>query len=331
MSGPHQDGPERTGSEPAETAAVARPPEARRGPSGLGAPLYVGATGFVMGAAELVPGFSGGTVVLVAGLYQRLIGNVRQGARALSLLLRGRLRAGLEALGAIEWAFIAALGVGNLIALVVLARALGAAIEGSPVTMSAVFFGLIVGATVVASGELRRPSPRHLVVALAVGVVVALLLGTRGGTVVDPPLLALFLAGSVAVCAFILPGVSGSFVLLLLGVYQPVIGAVGDRDLLIVATVGAGCVAGLAAFSTFLHWLLHRHHDMVLASLLGLMAGSTRVLWPWPSADGVGDPTLGAPQGEIAAPVLAALVAVVAVVAVGVLARRLAGAPAPTT
>jgi putative membrane protein len=113
----------------------------------------------------------------------------------------------------------------------------------------------------------------------------------------------------------ILPGVSGSFLLLLLGTYEPVIAAVADRDLVTIAVVATGAVTGLLAFSTLLDWLLRRAHDVVLAVLIGLMVGSSRVLWPWPSTGGVGDATLGAPAGQVGPAALAAGLAFVAVVA----------------
>ena len=310
------------GAEPA--AVVAGPPEARRRALPGAAPLITFGVGFGMGTADLVPGFSGGTVALVAGIYQRLVANVRQGARALSLLLRLHLRDGLRAIVAIEWTFLGALLAGIGTALITLATVLRAQIEAAPVAMSALFLGLVVGATVVAVSELRAPAPRHLVIGAAVAAGTFVALGLRGGTLDDPSLLVLFLAGAVAVCAMILPGVSGAFLLVLLGVYQPALEALSDRDLTVIAVVGAGCLVGLATFSTLLNWLLRHHHDVVLAALLGLMAGSTRVLWPWPSAEGMGDPTLGAPSGDVRVPTVLAVVAMLVIVALGRGVRRLA-------
>lgn len=335
MSDPTHD-PSTATSDAADAAAleVPRPPEARPAARGPAAALGTFVTGFAMGAADVVPGFSGGTVALVAGIYQRLIANVRQGARALSLLLRLRGRDGVAALAAIEWTFVAALGFGIATAIIALAGILEVQLDAEPVAMSALFLGLVLGATLVAVGELRAPAPRHLVIAVAVAAATFLGLGVGGGTIADPSLVVLFAAGAVAVCAMILPGVSGAFLLVLIGVYQPVLGAVGDGDLVVLAVVGAGCVVGLASFSTLLNWLLAHHHDVVLAALLGLMAGSARVLWPWPSAEGMGDPTLGAPRGEIALPVALALSGALVVIAVGLVTRgmtrrRSANEPTP--
>jgi putative membrane protein len=312
-----------------DEVVAGRPREAdRRGTPFL--PLDVAGTfvvGFAMGTADTVPGFSGGTVALVAGIYQRLIANVRQGARAASLLVRGQLREFVRALGVVEWVFVVALLSGVLSAILLLASFLERQLESAPVTMSAVFLGLVIGATFVAVRELREPGARHVAIGAVVAVVTFVALGFRASAGGDPSLLFVLVAGSIAICAMILPGVSGSFLLLLLGVYEFVISSVSDRDLLVLAVFAAGCVIGLATFSTLLNWALREHHDVVLAGLLGLMAGSARVLWPWPSAEGVGDPTLGAPVAADV-PLVAAVVVggIVAVVVFAAVARRVADA-----
>lgn len=299
---------------------ASRPPEAAGGPRSLAAIL---ATGFAMGCADVVPGFSGGTVALVAGIYERLIANVRQGARTLSLLLRGRLRDAWAALLAVEWLFLTTLLAGIVTAIVALASLLHRLLEEHPVLMSAVFFGLILGATVVAARELRRPAPHHAVLVAGAAAVTFVALGVRSGTVDDPSLLVVFAAGAVAICAMILPGVSGAFLLLLLGLYTHVIGAVHGRDLAFLAVLALGCLVGLASFSTLLNWLLRRYHDLVLAVLLGLMLGSVRVLWPWPSDLGIGNAQLGAPvAAEVPGALAGAVSAAAVVVGLGVLATR---------
>jgi putative membrane protein len=308
---------------------AARSPEAGlRGTPRL--PLDVAGTfaiGLGMGAADLVPGFSGGTVALVTGIYERLIANVRQGARALSLLLRLQVRAGLGALGAIEWGFVVALLSGILSAVVALAAWLSGLIETRPVQLSAVFLGLVLGATVVALAELRAPGARHLVIGAVVAAITFVGLGLRSGSVGEPVLPLVFAAGAIAICAMILPGISGSFLLLLLGTYVHVIDAVEAREVVFLGVLALGAVTGLASFSTVLNWALRRHHDVVLAGLLGLMVGSTRVLWPWPSTGGVGDTRLGAPvASEVPMALASAVVAAAAVAVFAALGRRVARA-----
>lgn len=308
---------------------VPRPPEAATAtaphrPRDL---LGTAAVGAGMGTADLVPGFSGGTVALITGIYPRLIANIRQGARAFSLLLRGRLAAFLDALRAVEWRFVLSLLVGLLGAVFTLATVMSRLLEDHPVQMESVFLGLIVGATILAWRELRRPAPLHALVCLGVGAVFFVLLGLRSGSVIDPPLAVYFLAGAIAICAMILPGISGSFLLLMLGMYANVIGAVSDRNLAVLVVFALGCAFGLAAFSVLLNWLLNNHHDLVLAAMIGLMVGSVRVLWPWPPhpEDGVGDVRLHAPVTEEVPLALGlGLAACLSVLAVGAIGRRAA-------
>lgn len=281
------------------------------------------ATGFAMGSADIVPGVSGGTIALVLGIYDRLVGSIRQGTRGLSALLRGRPREAWRALLAVDWGFLVVLLVGIGTAVVVLAGVLERLLEEQPVLLSAGFLGLVAGSVVVSSVEVRQPSPRVWAIGVVSAVATFLLLGLRLGSLQDPAALVLVAGGALAICAMILPGVSGSFLLLLVGLYGPVLSAVDDRDLVTVGLVGAGAVVGLALFSTLLHWLLDHHRNTVMAALLGLMVGSLRVLWPWPSgAEGVGDTRLGAPDGQVLASALLFLGAAALVVLVARVARR---------
>ena len=299
------------GELPIEMLEVERPLEAMapmRRPAAL---LGTFITGGVMGAAEVVPGFSGGTVALVAGIYERLIANIRQGARTLSLLVRARPRDAWRALLVIDWLFVIVLGVGMLGVLFTVVGPLRELLETRPMEMSSVFLGLVLGAAVVAGRRLREGRALHFLVVVAAAVLAFVGLGFSPGTIEDPNLLLIVAGGAIAVTAWILPGVSGSFLLLILGLYPTVVTAAADRDLGILILFAIGCLLGLAAFSTFLNWLLARAHDLVLAALIGLMVGSVRVLWPWPSEAGVGGSAeLGAPVGTEALLALAlALVA----------------------
>jgi putative membrane protein len=254
--------------------------------------------GYAMGVAEVVPGFSGGTVALVAGIYERLIANIRQGAHALALLLRGRPPAALRAVAAMEWLFIGFLLTGMVVALVTVASGLRALIDERPVETSAVFLGLVLGASVLAARRLREPTALHVLLGVVSAAGFFVLLGLSTGAIAEPALVLVFAGGAVAICAWILPGVSGSFLLLVIGLYAAVLDALADLDLLVLGVFALGCVAGLAAFSTLLNWALARFHDVVMAILIGLMVGSARVLWPWPADQGIGNPELGAPEGD---------------------------------
>jgi putative membrane protein len=276
-----------------------------------------------MGAADVVPGFSGGTVALVAGIYPRLIANVRASAHVVSLVLRLRVRALPAALRALDWGFLAVLLTGLVGAALTLASVLEELLETEPITMSALFLGLVLGAAAVARHQFRAAlTPRLVLIIILSAAVTAPLLGLRPAALDDPSLAVLAAAAAVAVCAMILPGVSGAFLLLVLGVYEPVITAVAARDLVVIGVVVGGAASGLLGFSTLLNWLLRRAHDVVLAVLIGLMVGSARVLWPWPSGTGVGDPSLAAPSGAVLVPTVAALVAFGLVLGVDALLRR---------
>jgi putative membrane protein len=284
--------------------------------------------GFFMGAADVVPGVSGGTVALVFAIYHRLIEAVRTGSNSLGRFARLDVRAGLDELKRVEWMFLVPLLVGIGLAVLSLSSLLKHLLEDRPVEMAGLFLGLVGGSVIVAWQLLRRRDGARILVLLAVGVVTFLLLGLREGTteatvetVSNPSLLAFFGAGAIAICAMILPGVSGSFLLVTMGMYGSVLAAVTDRDLLSLGVFLAGCVLGLALFSQLLHWALNTHYDTVMAGLIGLMLGSLRILWPWPR--GVDSTALGAPKGPVLVPVVLCVVGLTVVVAVNEVAKRL--------
>ncbi|MEX0848188.1 MAG: DUF368 domain-containing protein [Ilumatobacteraceae bacterium] len=285
--------------------------------------------GFLMGSADIVPGVSGGTVALVLGIYRRLIASIRSGSSAIGMLLRGDVRRARGYLGEVEWVFLISLLSGVLLAIVTLAHLVETLLADYPVPMAGLLFGLVLGSVVVAWQLLeRRDATRIMLLVLAAGATFVLL-GLRESTSTDDvggggggqPLVVFFLSGAIAICAMILPGISGSFLLVMLGMYASVLAAVTDRDLLTLAVFALGCAVGLGLFSQVLHWALGHHYDTVMAILVGLMVGSVRVLWPWPN--GVDSTALGAPTGPVAVPILLAVLALVVVVAFDHIARRL--------
>lgn len=253
--------------------------------------------GFAMGTADIVPGVSGGTVALVAGIYERLVANIHAGAHVLRAVLR---RSGIaEAWKAVEWGWLVTLLAGVLTAILTLSSVLTRLLEEFPVETAAVFFGLVVGAVVSSWRTIRVRTPMSIVAAAVAAVGLFVLLGLRTDTesvtddMVSSPLWVFFGAGAIAVCAMILPGISGSLILVMMGMYSEILAAVDQRNVGAVLATGLGCVLGLAAFSTVLNWMLEHHHDLVLATMVGLMIGSLRVLWPWPG--GTATTTLAAP------------------------------------
>ncbi len=287
--------------------------------------------GFAMGSADIVPGVSGGTIALVLGIYERFIASIRAGSKALTLLVRADVAGFRHWMGQVEWAFIVPLVAGIGIALLTLARVIRDLLLEQPELMAAIFTGLVAGSVVIAWRLLRRPGPRHGLIIVAVGLATFVALGLVHGTseesvgqMSDPALWAFFLSGAVAICAMILPGVSGSFLLVVLGMYGPALNALTEMQIVNLVAFGLGAVVGLALFSQALHLALQRYHDPMMAVLIGLMAGSIRVLWPWP--DGVESTAIGAPGSDWPIALVLAFVAGLAVVVVGAYAQRVEAA-----
>jgi putative membrane protein len=243
--------------------------------------------GFLMGAADVVPGVSGGTIALIVGIYEKLIEQVRAGARALGALVKGDLRGFWSRVTGLDYLFLVPLAVGILLAVGGLASILETQLEENPEEMAGLFFGLVAGSVLIGWDLINRRTSTHLAITVVVAIAIFFLLGFSSGPIADPSPGVFVGAGALAICAMILPGISGSFILLMIGMYAAVIGAVDERAFADIALVGVGAVVGLALFSTFLGWLLDNHGDNVMAAMVGLMLGSLRVLWPWPNGVGV--------------------------------------------
>lgn len=279
-----------------------------------------------MGTADLVPGVSGGTIALVLGIYERLVASIKEGSSALGSLLRADVRGAIVHLRKVEWVFLLPLLAGILTAVVVLSGFLEHQLEERPTILAALFLGLVIASIVIAWSLVKSPGSSHVVVGSVVALLTFVLLGFgEGRTSGSPSLLVFFGAGALAICAMILPGISGSLILLMIGMYAPVLSAVTDRSYSTILVFAAGAVVGLAIFSQILNWALEHHHDLVLAGLIGLMAGSTRVLWPWPG--GVESPALGAPADDWLVALVWALIGAGAVYLI----TRLAPAEEPVT
>jgi len=253
------------------------------------------ARGFVMGAADIVPGVSGGTIALIFGIYERLIESIRAGSSALGNLVKLDFPGFKRWMGRVDWLFIIPLGTGILLAVVTLASILEQLLEEQAVLMAALFMGLVAGSIVVAWAMLKNRDAKHIWMAIGVGIITFMAFGLRSdtseevaGQMLDPELWAFFLAGAIAICAMILPGISGSFILVLLGMYGPLLNAVTTRDFL--------------ALTVFL-------------------MGSLRILWPWPH--GVESTAIGAPNSDVLLAVLIATAAFAIVIIVARFAQRL--------
>jgi len=240
--------------------------------------LGVALRGMCMGAADVVPGVSGGTMAFILGIYQELIEAVRSvNARFIRALLSFRIR---EAMACVPWKFLGSLVLGILLAVFSLARVLAWLLENKPVLIWSFFFGLILASILTVGRKIEQRNLSALLWAL-LGTMSAYFL--VGMVPVNTPEASwfLFLSGAVAICAMILPGISGSFILVLLGKYHFVLAAVNERNFFVLAVFTAGAVLGIISFSRLLSWLLKKHHDVTIALLLGLMLGSLRKVWPW--------------------------------------------------
>lgn len=294
-----------------------------------------------MGAADIVPGVSGGTIALILGIYTELITAVKTGAHALGRLAKGDVSGFSERLGEVDWRFLVPLFAGVLAALVALSSIIEGALADYPEAMAGLFSGLVIASIIVAWGLLKGRSSSHVAIVLATGLIVFGLLGFQSGPVANPSLPVYFIAGAIAICAMILPGISGSFLLLMMGMYAAVLGAAHDRAIVELAIFAAGATLGLALFSSYLHRLLDEHHDTLMAVLVGLMVGSIRVLWPWPHGVGIiSDDEAEVVSGtgldwpasdEVLWPVVLAVVAFAAVLLIAKVGERVVDEKAPTS
>lgn len=266
--------------------------------------------GFLIGLAELVPGVSGGTIALVTGVYEQIIEGASHVVRALKTLLTGpdRLAGAKAHLLRARWSLLIPILVGMGAAIITMAGIMESFVSHHGESARGLFFGLVVASVWV---PLRMAGPRPtgrsawrdwtaLVIAAAGAFVLVSLAGGR--SVDNPPLPLVALAAAIAICALVVPGVSGSFFLLAVGLYAATLGAVHERNFTYLGVFALGAFFGLASFVQLLRWLLERHRRPTLYAMAGLMLGSLRALWPWQRI--VGDAADEAARGsaELAAP-----------------------------
>ena len=240
--------------------------------------VVLAAKGFCMGASDVVPGVSGGTMAFILGIYEELINAIKSfDFKGLRLLVTLKIRAFIDH---ISWQFLLAVGLGVLTAIFTLAKGLAWLLHNTPVLIWSFFLGLILASVVTVSRRIKQWQSLTWACLLGGLIGIYFLVGLVPGTTPND-LWFLFLSGAVAICAMILPGISGSFILVLMGKYQYILEAVNQRDFLVLFVVAAGACVGIAAFSRLLGWLLSKYHDLMVAFLTGLMLGSLRKIWPW--------------------------------------------------
>lgn len=284
--------------------------------------------GGLMGIAEVIPGVSGGTVALIVGVYRTLINAIADAVLALRQLVglaggRPSARRFAGTLRSLPWTLLVPLVIGMGIAVVLGAKFIEPLLETNPIQMRALFFGLVLaGVYVPAHMVIRAGGPWRTVdyvVALVFAAVLFVLVGLPPATINDPSPLVVFLAAAVAICALVLPGVSGSFLLLTLGMYETTIQAVNERNVAYLAVFALGAIVGLAVFVSVLKWLLAHRTRITLVIITGLMVGSLRALWPWEDDDR----GLQAPNEAVLSAILFFAIGIAVVVGLMMAERRL--------
>lgn len=235
-----------------------------------------------MGGADIIPGVSGGTMALIVGIYKDLIGAIGDGFTAVVTFVRGRPREAWDQFRGLNWALLIPLALGIFTAIGIGSLFVPELLDAYPVQCRAVFFGLVAASLVIPWQERHEHQNWHYAAAAVAAIVAFLLVGLpRSGDAADPSVFRIAGTAAVAINAMILPGVSGAFLLEVLGLYRPTLDALRSLDVGYVVTfcLGAGIGLGLAAKG--LGWLLKHYHDVTMAVLVGLLAGSLRALWPW--------------------------------------------------
>lgn len=248
--------------------------------------FLVALKGIGMGAADVIPGVSGGTIAFMTGIYEELVGSINSiNGQAVRLLFGGKFR---DFWKHINGNFLVAVFAGILISVMSLAKLMTYLLAYLPVPTWAFFFGLIVASSVFILRELKDWKPKDGVM-LVLGIILGVVVCTLSPTETPDALWFIFLSGAIAICAMILPGISGSFILLILGKYEFMLSTLtrimsGDgvaMDYLVLVVFVLGAVVGILSFSKFLHWLLARYHRSTLLVLAGFIIGSLVKVWPW--------------------------------------------------
>lgn len=232
-----------------------------------------------MGAADVVPGVSGGTIAFISGIYEELLHSISSFNLSLFTVLR---KEGYKKVWKmVNGSFLCALFMGILLSILSLAKLIETLLENHPILIWSFFFGLVLASVIFIGKQIKIWNIRSFLY-LIFGLLFAYYITTLN------PMMSqnsspwfLFLAGMIAICAMILPGISGSFILVLLGAYKPVLNALNTKDIFSIAVFMTGAVLGLLTFSRLLKWLFSRYKNYTLAILIGFIIGSLNKIWPW--------------------------------------------------
>lgn len=240
--------------------------------------VFITLKGMGMGIAELVPGVSGGTIAFVAGIYEEFINSINNvNLSTFKTLKKDGFKAFWQQLNG---DFLLALFGGMLISIVSFSSLLKWLLEFHPIAIWSFFFGLVLASVIFVGKEIKKWTALSIFL-LIVSAVIAYYITTLPPSANADSLPYLFMSGAIAICAMILPGISGSFILVLLGSYKTVIDAVDEKDFKVLITVALGCLFGLLSFARLLKWLFNNHKNITLAILTGFIVGSLNKIWPW--------------------------------------------------
>jgi putative membrane protein len=256
--------------------------------------LVVALKGFFMGAANVVPGVSGGTIALITGIYKEIIEalNSLMEKETWQALFHGDFKRFWKQ---VHGTFLLWLAIGVVLSVFSLAKLMTYVLEHHPVQTWAFFFGLIVASAILMFKDIKGWGIKEILFTLG-GVALGLLVCTLSPTQTPDNAFFIFLCGAIAVCTMILPGISGSFILVIMGKYDYIMQAVADLNWSVLIIFALGCVVGILAFAKFLHWLLGRFEKQTMLVLLGFILGSLVKVWPWAneSVKALPDPHYGA-------------------------------------
>lgn len=241
--------------------------------------FVIGLKGMAMGAADVVPGVSGGTIAFISGIYEELLGSISN--VNLSLFKTLKKKGFKTAWKQLNGNFLLALFIGIFISIISLAKAIKYLLENEPILLWSFFFGLVLASIIYIAKQITKWNFISILV-LIIGAFLAYYITTLNPLVSESSSsLYILFAGAIAICAMILPGISGSFILVLLGAYKPVLDAVNDRDFKTILIFMVGAVVGLLSFSKVLKWLFANYKNYTLAVLTGFIIGSLNKIWPW--------------------------------------------------
>ncbi|WP_462279676.1 polyprenyl-phosphate transporter [Salinivirga cyanobacteriivorans] len=234
--------------------------------------------GAAMGAADVVPGVSGGTIALITGIYEELVDSIKSiDAQAVKLLFKDGVKSFWQHING--W-FLVSVFAGVFLSVFSLAKILETLLSTYPVMVWSFFFGLIIASAITILKKIKKWELSKVIAVIA-GTIVAYFVTVLTPAQTPETWWFVMFSGALAICAMILPGISGAFILLLLGKYAYIIGAISQFDITIIAIFGVGAVIGILSFSNLLSYLLHRFHDITISVLAGFMIGSLNKVWPW--------------------------------------------------